>query len=594
MKLLHGQWVIINETGSILHHILQNNNELKCDLINTSQLYWKSIALKKIIDLNLLEDNNLQKVNPTFFEILKNVSIEMNIHSQRDDMNNSLALTSKGSLLKNDNITRDRCSYWLQERYFKAWLLNNIHEIKDNIFEDISKSKELVKLSQNVLESYAKEDWNDIYSYLSLNELLIKGNKQVIVDIAGGTGSLLRIIERNLKSIGFTNVDLICFERKEVVEHTINSKNEVLLNSIVKYVSGDMFQYNLIPKADLYLLSRVLHDWNDDKVLTIIENIAKQSSEKAKLIIIDRCSTNNNTHAFLLLHMYMLQKSFERSTKQWENLFEKSKWKVINTSNYHDDYNIISLQKKNIATYYPRKAIIPIAGLGTRMYPHSLIIPKALLPICLDYKGNNQPVTDTALKLLLDQLLEDMNQIYIIISPSQRSIVESFLRIYEANIKSNNDYSSITNPANTFCDGKISLLVQEKPLGLGDAILTAENYIKNESFIVALGDHIFTPNCLKQLLNAYQSIISKNDLEIEQIGLTGACLCTEHDITTTGLLKTNDYENIETPSLVVDMIEKPSNSNNLIGFQVGQMINSKTFLSQLVSDILLLLLLFLL
>ena len=115
----------------------------------------------------------------------------------------------------------------------------------------------------------------------------------------------------------------------------------------------------------------------------------------------------------------MLQRSYERSSEEWARLFATSGWDIINQTTHHN-HTVYTLQKAtskatpglsgstaatvtssfNPTALYPScvttdgngngrvsKAVIPIAGLGTRMYPVSTIIPKALLPVFVNDKA---------------------------------------------------------------------------------------------------------------------------------------------------------------------------------------------------------------
>lgn len=119
-----------------------------------------------------------------------------------------------------------------------------------------------------------------------------------------------------------------------------------------------------------------------------------------------------------------------------------------------------------------KKAVIPVAGLGTRFLPVTKTIPKEMLPI-ID-KPSVQYIVEEA-------LLSGIEQIIFINSPAKSAI---------------EDYFDTDN---------IVTVMQKHPLGLGHAILCAKDVVGNEPFAVLLGDDLVDSKvpCLKQLLEIY-------------------------------------------------------------------------------------------
>jgi UTP--glucose-1-phosphate uridylyltransferase len=156
-----------------------------------------------------------------------------------------------------------------------------------------------------------------------------------------------------------------------------------------------------------------------------------------------------------------------------------------------------------------RKAIIPIAGKGTRLAPITDYIPKAMLPII------DQPV----LKHIIEETINaGITDIIFIISPKQY-LLKSYLK----------------NIRNTYKKIKIQLVYQRKPMGLGHAIYCAKSKINNEDFIVLLGDDLFfkSNNVTKQLIDAYNqkqsSIIGIQKIPIKDVNKYGIVAATGFD-----------------------------------------------------------------
>ena len=142
--------------------------------------------------------------------------------------------------------------------------------------------------------------------------------------------------------------------------------------------------------------------------------------------------------------------------------------------------------------------VIPIAGMGTRFLPATKAISKEMLPI-LD-------------KPLLHYAIEEAKSIgiksFIFVTNSNNK----FPLLYfsrntklEKHLEEKNNMKTLKIITELTLDNKnIKLVIQKKPLGLGDAILKTKKYINKEDFAVLLPDDlILGKNCLKELITVF-------------------------------------------------------------------------------------------
>ncbi|HKI44005.1 MAG TPA: methyltransferase [Balneolales bacterium] len=142
---------------------------------------------------------------------------------------------------------------------------------------------------------------------------------KTICDIAGGQGLLL-------KSILLANPHLhgILYDMGKVVEdHILDEVAER-----VTAVSGDFFKS--VPRADILMMKHIIHDWNDDRALQILQNCKKVMDNDTKLLIIERVLDGEADMGslFLDLHMQVMNGSKERSAAEYEVLLEKAGLKL--------------------------------------------------------------------------------------------------------------------------------------------------------------------------------------------------------------------------------------------------------------------------
>ena len=147
-----------------------------------------------------------------------------------------------------------------------------------------------------------------------------------------------------------------------------------------------------------------------------------------------------------------------------------------------------------------RKAIIPAAGLGTRLLPATKAVPKEMLPI-LD-KPAIQYIVEEAVAAGIEEIL-------IIGNRNKGSIEDHFDISYELESfleeKGNEELLEKIRPINKLAN--IYFIRQQLPKGLGHAVGIAREFVGNEPFAVLLGDDLFyheTGNCLKSLIGEYE------------------------------------------------------------------------------------------
>ncbi len=146
-----------------------------------------------------------------------------------------------------------------------------------------------------------------------------------------------------------------------------------------------------------------------------------------------------------------------------------------------------------------RKAVFPVAGLGTRFLPATKASPKEMLPIV------DKPLIQYAAEEAVQSGIE---QLIFITGRSKNVIIDHFDSApdLEYDLKNKNKNSLLKLVQNTIPSNIDCIFIrQNSPQGLGHAIHCAKNIINDEPFAVILADDLIkskTP-CLKQMINIY-------------------------------------------------------------------------------------------
>ena len=190
-----------------------------------------------------------------------------------------------------------------------------------------------------------------------------------------------------------------------------------------------------------------------------------------------------------------------------------------------------------------RKAIIPAAGMGTRVLPASKAVPKEMLNI----------VDKPAMQYIVEEAFASgIEEVLIITNRGKEAMEDHFDHAFELETKleGKEDKKEILESVKACSNfGNIYFLRQKKTGGLGHAVLCAKNFVGNEPFAVLYGDDVIESDepVTKKLIETYEKY-DKGVVGVKEI-LGDAIMkyCS---------LKVDSIENNE--FICTDMIEKPS------------------------------------
>ncbi|MFW6061456.1 MAG: sugar phosphate nucleotidyltransferase [Planctomycetota bacterium] len=147
-------------------------------------------------------------------------------------------------------------------------------------------------------------------------------------------------------------------------------------------------------------------------------------------------------------------------------------------------------------THMINQAVIPVAGLGTRMGPICRAVPKAMLPLPPGPSGFVLPAVH---HILADASAGGIQRVALVVSPWQREVIDRYIAAARAEQQA--------------CDlpKQIELIDQPAPLGFGDAVLPTREFLGDRPFLVLLGDHVLLPapgqpSCCGQLISAAEQL----------------------------------------------------------------------------------------
>jgi UTP--glucose-1-phosphate uridylyltransferase len=174
-----------------------------------------------------------------------------------------------------------------------------------------------------------------------------------------------------------------------------------------------------------------------------------------------------------------------------------------------------------------KKAVIPAAGFGTRLFPATKVVKKELFPI-IDQDGRVKPV----IQLIVEEAINaGIEEIGIVIQPEDKRVfvdlfkyppkAELFEKLSPENQKHSKHIVDLGD--------RIKFLSQKEQAGYGHAVYCAKEWVNDQPFLLMLGDHIYASDikksCARQVLEVFaqanQSVVGLTTISADMIHKAG-------------------------------------------------------------------------
>ena len=159
-----------------------------------------------------------------------------------------------------------------------------------------------------------------------------------------------------------------------------------------------------------------------------------------------------------------------------------------------------------------RKAVFPVAGLGTRLLPATKTIPKEMITIV------DRPLIQYAVDEAREAGIEQM----IFVTGPNKAPLDTYFDVaseLERTMRAAGKSVEALELSNAR-NGEIESVLQEQPLGLGHAVWCARDLVGDEPFAVLLPDDLMVPGALRQMVEAWETVggnlIATEDVPLEK------------------------------------------------------------------------------
>jgi ubiquinone/menaquinone biosynthesis C-methylase UbiE len=188
-------------------------------------------------------------------------------------------------------------------------------------FPYIQDKPEIARVFDDAMTSFSRTVGNAVAAVYDFS------GAKTIADIGGGHGRLLSTILKTNE-----NAKGILFDQPQVVAGANEVLSETGVSERVEVVGGNFFA-EVPVEADIYLMKHIVHDWNDEESIWILQNIAKSAKSGAKVLLVESVVEAEkgvpSMSKVMDLNMLAMTSGRERTAREYAELFEKSGFKFV-------------------------------------------------------------------------------------------------------------------------------------------------------------------------------------------------------------------------------------------------------------------------
>lgn len=283
--------------------------------------------------------SKLQVHKNSLFRVMRSLAAQ-GVFTQ--DLTDKFGLTPMSQLLRSDSPDSMRHAViFFGEEYYRA-LGELLHTVKtgetafnhlygQGHFDFLGKNPEVSKTFNSFMAQSAGR-------YRDTFESFDFAGHHLIVDVGGGHGNLLASI---LKS--HTHLKGIVYDLPQGVTETQDNLEEAGVADRCTIVTGSFF--DAVPSGgDVYLLSRILHDWPDEKAKLILSNCRKSMAKNGKLLIRDAIIPDGDTPSpgkQIDITMLFMLGGAERTKAEWNALLHQSGFSISQVIKTDEPWDLV-------------------------------------------------------------------------------------------------------------------------------------------------------------------------------------------------------------------------------------------------------------
>ena len=271
---------------------------------------------------------------PSLYRVLRALA-SLGIFQEQD--NQVFALTPAAEALRSDvpNSLRDVAIFWGEDWNWQVWgkILYSVRTGKsawaqvhgEEVFDYFGKNQEAARIFDRAMTSFSGVATKAVLEAYDFSEI------KTLVDIAGGQGRLLHgVLE------AYPSMRGVLFDLPHVIE-SAQRRNRC------DYVTGDFF-VSVPAGGDAYIMKHIIHDWDDERALTILKNIRQAMNPDGRVLVVESVIADGNGQDFgklLDIEMLVSPGGKERTAAEYEDLFRRAGLRLTKIVPTKSPYSLI-------------------------------------------------------------------------------------------------------------------------------------------------------------------------------------------------------------------------------------------------------------
>ena len=261
-----------------------------------------------------------------------------------EEGNRTFVMTPAAEPLRSDvpNSLRDVAIFMGEDWHWEVWgkTLYSVRTGKsawaqihgEEVFEYFEKNQEASQIFNRAMSSFSNVATGAVVEGYDFSGI------ETLIDIAGGHGRLLTgVLEANPSMRG------VLFD----LPHVIAGARQIIPNTSVsdriEFATGDFFQ-SVPSGGDAYMMKHIIHDWDDERAVKILENIRKAMNPGGRVLVVEAVIAEGNQGDFgklLDIEMLVSPGGKERTAVEYQELFSRAGLRLTRIVPTKSPYSVI-------------------------------------------------------------------------------------------------------------------------------------------------------------------------------------------------------------------------------------------------------------
>jgi hypothetical protein len=263
----------------------------------------------------------------------------LGIFAEQD--NKVFALSPTAEALRSDvpNSLRDVAIFWGEDWNWQVWgnILYSVRTGKsawaqvhgEQVFEYFEKNEEAGRIFDRAMTSFSNVATKAVVEAYDFSGI------ETLIDIAGGQGRMLNGI-----LMAYPSIKGVLFDLPHVIA---NARQATTFDGRCEYKTGDFF-VSVPSGGDAYIMKHIIHDWDDERAITILKNIKQAMNPGARVLVVEGVISDGNGQDFgklLDIEMLVSPGGKERTAAEYEELFSRAGLRLTRIVPTKSPYSVI-------------------------------------------------------------------------------------------------------------------------------------------------------------------------------------------------------------------------------------------------------------